>query len=181
MPGEAYWKIELYSPGCAGEAGFVRPEYIYIAPYDGEPQYFLHNNAKSVSRHDAVVDRPFGADSGDLNLPTSYRPGDILRVDGAPYASLPHYCIIIEVGDDCCGIQCLYPEQGGGVGLGAFKHGHYFSEYLDACRYLSPLYGARVFEGNLPEEYAFMKQLSEKLRKDPDFGKTLFEAGTYLL
>lgn len=180
MPGESYWRIEFYRPGCAGGAGFVRPEYTYIAPYHGEPQYFLHD-AKSVSQHDAVGDDPFGADSGDLNLPTPYRPGDILRVDGAPYASGPHYCIIIEVGDDCCGIQCLYPEQGGRVGLGAFKHGYYFTEHLDVCRYLSPLYGARVFEGNLPEECAFMKQLSEKLRKDPDFGKTLFEAGMYLL
>ena len=51
----------------------------------------------------------FGGNSVHLNLPVPYRPGDILEVSCDPYVSEPHYCILTEVGDDCCGVQCLYP------------------------------------------------------------------------
>jgi hypothetical protein len=112
-----------------------------------------------------------------LNLPVPYRPGDILEVGCAPYVSEPHYCILTEVGDDCCGVQCLYPGENGRIEFGALKHGHYFSGCFDRKQYLSPLYGAKIYTGELSGEYKFMKPLSEKLHKDPAFGKVLWEIG----
>lgn len=106
-----------------------------------------------------------------------YRPGDILEVGCAPYVSEPHYCILTEVGDDCCGVQCLYPGENGRIEFGALKHGHYFSGCFDRRQYISPLYGAKIYTGELSDEYKFMKPLSEKLHKDPAFGKVLWKIG----
>ena len=112
-----------------------------------------------------------------MNLPVPYRPGDILEVSCDPYVSEPHYCILTEVGNDCCGVQCLYPGENGRIEFGALKHGHYFFNCYYASWYLSPLYGTRVYAGELPRECEFMGRLSEKLHKDPAVGKVLWEIG----
>ena len=87
----------------------------------------------------------------------------------------PHYCILTEVGNDCCGVQCLYPGENGHIEFGALKHGHYFSGCFDRKQDLSPLYGTRVYAGELPRECEFMGCLSEKLHKEPEFGKALWQ------
>lgn len=171
----AYWRIEQYRQGGASDRnGFARPEYTFAADPNGEVQYFMHDPQK---RRGVWAEGAFGGDSVHLNLPVPYRPGDILEVGCAPYVSEPHYCILTEVGDDCCGVQCLYPGENGRIEFGALKHGHYFSGCFDRRQYLSPLYGAKIYTGELSGEYKFMKPLSEKLHKDPAFGKVLWEIG----
>lgn len=170
-----YWRIKLYRQGGTSDPeGFARPEYTFAADPNGEVQYFMHDPQK---RRGVWAEGAFGGDSVHLNLPVPYRPGDILEVGCAPYVSEPHYCILTEVGDDCCGVQCLYPGENGRIEFGALKHGHYFSGCFDRQQYLSPLYGAKIYTGELSGEYKFMKPLSEKLHKDPPFGKVLWEIG----
>ena len=170
-----YWRIEQYRQGGASEPeGFACPEYTFAADPNGEVQYFMHDPKK---RRCVWAEGAFGGGSVHLNLPVPYRPGDILEVGCAPYVSEPHYCILTEVGDDCCGVQCLYPGENGRIEFGALKHGHYFSGCFDRWQYLSPLYGAKIYTGELSGEYKFMKPLSEKLHKDPAFGKELWEIG----
>lgn len=115
-----------------------------------------------------------------MNLPVPYRPGDILEVGCAPYVSKPDYCILTEVGEDCCDVQCLYPCEDGCIKFGALKHGRYFFSCYYASRYISLLYGTRVYAGELPRECEFMERLSEKLHKEPEFGKTLWQVWNYL-
>lgn len=170
-----YWRIEQYRQGGASDPdGFARPEYTFAADPNGEVQYFMHDPKK---RRCVWAEGAFGGDSVHLNLPVPYRPGDILEVGCAPYVSEPHYCILTEVGNDCCGVQCLYPGENGRIEFGALKHGHYFFNCYYASWYLSPLYGTRVYAGELPRECEFMGRLSEKLHKDPAFGKVLWEIG----
>lgn len=170
-----YWRIEQYRQGGASvPEGFARPEYTFAAAPNGEVQYFMHD---PQNRRGAWAEGAFGGDSVHLNLPVPYRPGDILEVGCAPYVSEPHYCILTEVGDDCCGVQCLYPGENGHIEFGALKHGHYFSGCFDRKQYLSPLYGAKIYTGELSGEYKFMKPLSEKLHEAPVFGKVLWEIG----
>ena len=171
----AYWRIEQYRQGGASEPeGFACPEYTFAAAPNGEVQYFMHDPKK---RRRVWAEGAFGGNSVHLNLPVPYRPGDILEVSCNPYVSEPHYCILTEVGDDCCGVQCLYPGENGRIEFGALKHGHYFFNCYYASWYLSPLYGTRVYAGELPRECEFMGRLSEKLHKDPAFGKVLWEIG----
>ena len=170
-----YWRIAQYRRGAAPDPdGFAHPEYTFAADPNGEVQYFMHDPKK---RRGVWAEGAFGGDSVHLNLPVPYRPGDILEVGCAPYVSEPHYCILTEVGDDCCGVQCLYPGENGRIEFGALKHGHYFFKCYYASWYLSPLYGTRVYAGELPRECEFMGRLSEKLHKDPAFGKVLWEIG----
>lgn len=170
-----YWRIKLYRQGGTSDPeGFACPEYTFAAAPNGEVQYFMHDPKK---RQGVWAEGAFGGNSVHLNLPVPYRPGDILEVGCAPYVSEPHYCILTEVGDDCCGVQCLYPGENGHIEFGALKHGHYFSGCFDRKQYLSPLYGTRVYAGELPRECEFMGRLSEKLHKDPAFGKVLWEIG----
>ena len=172
----AYWRIEQYRQGGASDRnGFARPEYTFAADPNGEVQYFMHDPQKR--RGGVWAEGAFGGDSVHLNLPVPYRPGDILEVGCAPYVTEPHYCILTEVGNDCCGVQCLYPGENGRIEFGALKHGHYFFNCYYASWYLSPLYGTRVYAGELPRECEFMGRLSEKLHKDPAFGKVLWEIG----
>ena len=170
-----YWRIKQYRQGGASDPdGFARPEYTFAADPNGEVQYFMHDPEK---RRGVWAEGAFGGDALHLNLPVPYRPGDILEVGCAPYVSKPDYCILTEVGEDCCGVQCLYPCENGRIEFGALKHGHYFSGCFDGKQYLSPLYGAKIYTGELSGEYKFMKPLSEKLHKDPAFGKVLWEIG----
>lgn len=104
-----------------------------------------------------------------------------MKIDCSPYTDGVHYCILTEVGDDCCGVRCMYPVFDGRIGHGALKHGNYLSE--SACgikQYLSPLYRARICVEELPESCRFMKSLRVKLRSDPDFGKAISQVGSYL-
>ena len=170
-----YWRIKLYRQGGTSDPeGFACPEYTFAAAPNGEVQYFMHDPQK---RRGVWAEGAFGGDSVHLNLPVPYRPGDILEVGSAPYVSKPHYCILTEVGDDCCGVQCLYPGENQRIEFGALKHGHYFSGCFDRRQYLSPLYGAKIYTGELSGECKFMKPLSEKLHENPAFGKVLWEIG----
>ena len=181
--GHMYWEMKLYRRSDASESGgFMRPEYIYIAEPNGEIQYFLHNyGRRGKTKYYTRAEEAFGERSADLNLPVPYRPGDILKIDCSPYTDGVHYCILTEVGDDCCGVRCMYPVFDGRIGHGALKHGNYISE--SACgikQYLSPLYRARICVEELPESCRFMKSLRVKLRSDPDFGKAISQVGSYL-
>ena len=180
----AYWRIEQYHQGCASDPdGFACPEYTFAADPNGEVQYFMHDPDfmhDPEKRRGVWAEGAFGGDALHLNLPVPYRPGDILEVGCAPYVSKPDYCILTEVGEDCCDVQCLYPCEDGCIEFGALKHGRYFFSCYYASRYISLLYGTRVYAGELPRECEFMGRLSEKLHKEPEFGKTLWQVWNYL-
>lgn len=168
-PGEIppwYWKLELYQ---IQEDGTTQPDYTYICSLDGEVQYFYCCGDKTRRR--TRWDQPFGSSSPNLNLPVPYQPGDILYVDCRPYTQ-PAYCLIMKVGNDCCGIQCLY-RRGHTISAGAFKHGHYSEDADGEEQYLSPLYRAELYEEELPPEYAFMARFSQKLKQNPEYGRML--------
>lgn len=173
-----HWRIEQYRPDSTPDFdGFARPAYTFIATYRGEVQYFLPDPRQ---RRGVRTEGAFGQLSVHLDLPVPYRPGDILEIRCAPYDPAPHYCLLTEVGDDCCGVQCLYPGENGRIEFGALKHGHYFAGCFDRRRYLSPLYGAKLYTGELPGKCKFMEALSEKLHEDPAFGRELWEIGQNL-
>ena len=172
---DMYWSIELYDLTCKPTYdGFLQPLYEYLATADGEIQFFRMRNADG-SRPPLFQDevRAFGGNSEHLNIPLPFAPGDILRIDNRPFAPGPAYCLIIETGLDCCGVQCMYPCSDGSIGFGALKHGDYF----DRCYVFqpSPLYSACRYAGELPDNCKFMEALSKKLYENPELGETLCE------
>lgn len=155
-----YWKIKLLRKGDPiGYCGFLFPEYTYIADSSGEIQYFLKNAKNGFPSFDNAAEAFGGA---TLNLPVPYSPGNILEIDCSPYTYGPRYCRLTEVGNDCCGIQCVYPDEDGKLGNGALKHGNYFAKPYRNPQYLSPLYHTRIYNGELPKKYSVIKQGLQK-------------------
>lgn len=151
-----YWELLLYD---IQKDGTARHSYTYICSEDGEVQYFREEH-KSKRK---LYSNPFCEAIPGLNLPVPYHPGDILYVDCRPYTQ-PAYCVITKVGDDCCGVQCLYLKRNGELGTGAFKHGHYFERAYMSAQYLSPLYRAEIYKGKLPSEYAQMESIAKNMK-----------------
>lgn len=148
-----YWKIEVYdfSTDCKI---FSKPLIICICNSEGEIQYI-----KTMTKNNIIVAH-FGSDIPDLNLPVPYQPGDILEVDCRPYVPNIAYCLITEVGDDCCRVQCVFPCTKGKLDFGAFKHGRFFDEAYQMPVYMSPLYRSRVVHKALPEFYSVLEDVA---------------------
>ena len=110
-----YWRVELYFSGKneIKENEFLSPEYTYIMDKNGEIPYFIHER-RSLNylkgRLGSMVEDQFYSACPNLNLPVPYQPGDVLFIDCRPYAPGAFYCLLKEVGDDCCGIQCEYVD-----------------------------------------------------------------------
>lgn len=155
---EMYWSLDLYDlsqPHTPEEAWeFRRPEYTFIAEPGGELQYYRHHVSRRMNDEFNVDEFAFGKVT--CNLPVPYQPGDILKIDCRPYAPGPVYCVIAEVGDDCCGVQCFYrcgirccnPEKMLRIEHGALKYGHYFSGYLPVLNSFPHYIGQRSTMGN---------------------------------
>lgn len=144
-----YWRIEAYLGNRSGntDTDFLSPEYTYIMDKDGEVQYFIHES-RPMNRLKGVLGRraedTFNAALPNLNVPVPYQPGDVLCIDCRPYTPGAFYCVLKEVGDDCCGIQCEYMDSDGNMETGALKHGDYFPNFAKVHQYLSPLYRAKL-------------------------------------
>ena len=144
-----YWRVELYldSKNEIKKNEFLSPMYTYIMDKAGEIQYFIHEKLSLnylKGPLGSMVERQFYSVCPDLNLPVPYQPGDVLLIDCRPYAPGAFYCLLKEVGDDCCGIQCEYVNPKGEIETGALKHGDYFFNHREVYQYLSPLYKARI-------------------------------------
>lgn len=82
-----------------------------------------------------------------LNLPIPFKPGDIVALDCRPFAPVKP-ALLLEVSDDCCGVQMLYEHDGmlnmDVYDTAALKHGHGYKdawehEYLHPLSYLYKL------------------------------------------
>lgn len=80
--------------------------------------------------------------SGNMNLPTPFKPGDILHIDCRPFAPKTSVVVIdSRVEFDCCYPQCEYVDKNGDKKYGALKHSHIFKE--DVVETVSPLYNLK--------------------------------------
>lgn len=160
-----YWRIEQYSLNEEkNEFGFCRKEpYVYFADISGNAQYFECNyNYLPMSGREywnKISENVFH----ELKLPVPFKPGDILRIDCRPYSPEPAYCLVTEIGNDYISIQCLYPGKDGKIEQGDLKQGQYLTNSYNPVHNISPLYRARVYNGELPKNCDFMIQLSKNL------------------
>lgn len=69
--------------------------------------------------------------SGNMNLPTPFKPGDILHIDCRPFAPKTSVVVIdSRVEFDCCYPQCEYVDKNGDKKCGALKHSHIIRKML---------------------------------------------------
>ncbi len=177
---EMYWSIELYD--LAAEPaydGFLQPRYVFFATADGEIEFF--STPKTAQSHRVSSQRKadaFGPGSEHLDIPLPFAPGDILCIDNRPFAPGPAYCLVTQTGTNCCETQCMYPCHDGRIRFGALKHGDFF----DRCFVFqpSPLFSARRYVGELPDDCNFMKKLSNAIHRNPELGNALNDLWPHL-
>lgn len=99
--------------------------------------------------------------STNLNLPIPFHPGDLVRLDCAPFAFRAN-AVILEVGDncDCCCVQAMFREENGNWSAGALKHSHAFPGHYRPL--LSPLYRlSSIQREDLAEDEKFLEEVSQ--------------------
>lgn len=173
---ESYWKINLYTSKDLHEHQTAQPSLSFAATKDGELIFLrdLRNHrtrkshVESVWRNDS---RRFCANNEPIYTP--WVPGDILKIDGRPFDHGPRFAIVLENDYEHTlrgQIWCAGPSRDRGVKEGSLSSGTYSDSLLDPFA-PSALYTAERYTGELPGDCAFMLELSQKLHKDPDYGK----------
>ena len=65
-------------------------------------------------------------------------------------------------------VECLYPNKDGKRVIGQLNNVVSLSSQIHAENFISPLFRAKLYNGELPKNCEFMAELSEKLRKGAD-------------
>lgn len=173
---ESFWQVDLYTSDDLHEHQTARPSLSFAATKDGE-LIFLRDLRNHRTRR-SHVESAWRNESGrfcDSNEPiyTPWAPGDILKIDGRPFDHGPRFAIVLENDYEHTlrgQIWCAGPSKDRGVKEGSLSSGTYRDSLLDVFA-PSALYTAERYTGDLPDDCAFMLELSQKLHDDPDYGK----------
>lgn len=173
---ESYWKINLYTSEDLHEHQTAQPSLSFAATKDGE-LIFLRDQRNNRTRK-SYVESAWRNDSRRFctnNEPvyTPWVPGDILQIDGRPFDHGPRFAIVLENDYEHTlrgQIWCAGPSRDHGIKEGSLSSGTYSDSLLDPF-IPSALYTAERYTGDLPDDCAFMLELSQKLHDDPDYGK----------
>ncbi|WP_373574778.1 hypothetical protein [Collinsella aerofaciens] len=173
---ESYWKINLYTSEDLHERQTAQPSLSFAATKDGE-LIFLRDlrNHRTRKSH---VESAWRSDSrrfcaNDEPIYTPWIPGDILKIDGRPFDHGPRFTIVLENDYEHTlrgQIWCAGPSKDHGVKEGSLSSGTYSDSLLDPF-IPSALYAVARYTGELPDDCAFILELSQKLHDDPDYGK----------
>lgn len=112
--------------------------------------------------------------STNLNLPIPFHPGDLVRLDCAPFAFGRTNTVILEVGGNCgcCCVRAMFRQENGNWSEGALKHSHVFPNGYFPL--LSPLYRlSRVQRENLAEDEKILEEVSQFVAGSDKRGRTL--------
>ncbi len=159
--------LEKWTPRSDGT--FSHP-YSYVLIKD-KPIYFEQKrwNPELQYWESNIRGYPTGT---DLNFSVPFHIGDIVTLDCRPFAPVKH-AVILETGNDCCGLRGLLSETDGLWHNVALKHGHGWDAAAGYCPMLSSLYRMSRYDGELPEEEKTMKMVQEYLRQDPERGRRM--------
>lgn len=140
--------------------------YLYI---DGELTYTEFELGNAF--HESCTD-------GELRIPVSYKPGDILIADRYPFGRKEKF-VMLKIGDnqDCCCLQALCKKEDDTWEAGAVKHG-----MIGSIGYprVSVLYTAKKYVPDLsnPED-AILAKISELVAGDEKRGTVIWDETCY--
>lgn len=153
---------------------FVYDEICYFDDYWARE----YSKGKHVKKEEYDIYNKFTLfNSGsNLNLPTHFDVGDILEVDGMPFAPKVRVVVLDNAcKTDCCTPQCLYLTERG-VDAGALKHSHIYK--IRPFDNISPLYSVKRFTGELSVEENILKTVSDYVKGDRERGNKIWEIVT---
>ena len=173
---ESYWKINLYTSEDLHEHQTAQPSLSFVATKDGELMFLRDlRNHRTRKSHVESAWRNDSRRFCDSNEPiyTPWVPGDILKIDGRPFDHGPRFAIVLENDYEHTlrgQIWCAGPSKDRGAKEGSLSSGTFSDSLLDPF-IPSALYTAERYTGDLPDDCAFMLELSQKLHDNPDYGK----------
>ena len=111
--------------------------------------------------------------TGDLNLPVPFEAGDIVEINGSPFAPKFH-ALILDIGDnsDCCCVQGLAKDSDGLWNTGAVKHG-----MIGVQPPVQPsmLYTIERYNEALADDEKILEEISSYMKQGPDKAYELYE------
>ena len=137
---------------------------------DDEIYYAELDNTPNGEKREDSIDY---CDGMNLNLPVPFQAGDLIYVNGFPYA-IAFPMLILTVGDNrsCCSVRALSKTADDTWYIGSVKHGRvgYFSFPT-----VSPLYTATIWRGNMGIGDEILKEMQEYIGSDPKRGQQFCE------
>lgn len=137
---------------------------------DDEIYYAELDNTPNGEKREDSIDY---CDGMNLNLPVPFQAGDLIYVNGFPYA-IAFPMLILTVGDNrnCCSVRALSKTADDTWYIGSVKHGRvgYFSFPT-----VSPLYTATIWRGNMGIGDEILKEVQEYIGSDPKRGQQFCE------
>lgn len=173
---ESYWEIRLYTADDLHIHPTAQPSLTFAATKEGELVFFDDRREQRIPR--PCVERVFRNESrrfcaNDEPFHMPWAPGDIIKFDNRPFDHGPRFAIVIE--DDyehmfrgqawVAGPSRTYGVSEGSLGSKTFVDG------IQDVFSPSALYTAERYNGDLPNNCAFMRELSERLHNDSNYGK----------
>ena len=135
---------------------FVNGEICY---FDNFLERFNHRKEYRIKEKLSLV-----YSGNSLNLPTPWKEGDILEVDGTPFAPKVRVVVLNSRDEnDCCFPCCMYLTEKG-VDAGALKHSHIYENA--PYDNISPLYSVKRFTGKLTAKESILKSVSDYVKGD---------------
>lgn len=103
----------------------------------------------------------------ELNVPTSFKVGDVVMFDGYPFAQ-KRFSLILSTGDnqDCCSFWNLYWAGPRTWKTGAVKHGDVGYILRGNEFFVSPLYNAKRYDGVLPSTFKIFHEIKQAFGDD---------------
>ena len=158
-----YYSIAKCTPGRYGQEAYL----FWILNSVGEIWYFdyLDRNIYPNYYH------------GILNLPVPFKPGDIIMTDCRPTEKerkvliLENHDTYESVNDD--GVTCLFFTEYGGIDAGRLKTNDFLSSPV--VNKISVLYRAATYTGELTEDEAPLRVISDAIKADPMLGSRIYE------
>lgn len=160
-----FWKMYLMEPSDNDKMSAI---YQIICSPEGE---MLYINGGWAPDFDLTI--LSGGPHVSYSPPTPYCRGDILRIDCLPYAPAERYCIVLGSYSGCFDLVCAYPTLSGEIGFGSVDSGFYYENRNYIKQYLPPLFRAELYSGELPENCAWMAELSDELHENPELSNRL--------
>ena len=167
-----WFYVEKWIPGEDGKMNC--PIYYYLNSL-GEVWYFDYTSEYEPDDYGDTLG--FFDHSGDANLAVPFLPGDIIIADCSPFAEERKVLILENLDSmnmvDCCGVRCLHITQSGKIDECALKHNSFirYSEHT----YVSVLYRATVYNGELTESETPLSIVSNAVKENPELGHKIHE------
>lgn len=183
FPFATWYKLEAWTISDSGSWENYRYDYYF---YNGEICWFEHlklESEKNGYKYYSAIDRnpEFLGGLRDLNMPTPYKPGDIVNIDCRPFGP-PFHAMITEAHNqyDCCMPQILfkmaYTDK---WGLEALKHKRFYKD-AELTSYepaLSPMYRIRLLkEDELKKDDELLIKISKELNGDEEKARAFWKA-----